>query len=160
MKKPIVSFVIAAALLFAIVICARAQHSHSQGTAAGSDMKTDTRVVLVEDVQVSFAVMANEDHRKMLKDMQMKDDVEPGTTHNVTVVLKDQGSQQEITDATVSMKVIDPSGKDQIKSLKFDAIMKSYDAYFSMPQKGKYQILIIFRYGEEKKTAGIYYERR
>ena len=160
MKKPIVSFVTAAVLLLAIVICARAQHSHNQGTAAGSDKKTDTRVVLVEDVQVSFAVMANEDHRKMLKDMQMKDDVEPGTTHNVTVVLKDQRTQQEITDATVSMRVIDPKGKDELKTLKYEAVMKSYDAYFNMPEMGKYQILIIFRYGEQKKTAGIYYERR
>jgi len=160
MQKPIVALVTAVVVLLVIPDWVRAQHSHNQGTAAGSNMKMETRVVLVEDVQVSFTVMANEDHRKMLKDMQMKDDVEPGTSHNVTVVLKDQRTQEEITGATVNMKVIDPTGKDQIKTLKFETTMKSYDAYFNMPEMGKYQILIVFRYGEQKKTAGIYYERR
>lgn len=160
MKKPIVSLVAATALLLAVPIWANAQHGHSPGKAAGSGMKMDTREVLVEDVQVSFAVMANEDHRKMLKDMQMKDDVPSGTTHNITVTLKDQLTQQEITDATVNMRVIDPKGKDEIKTLKYEAMMKSYDAYFNMPEKGKYQILIVFRSGEQKKTAGIYYEKQ
>ena len=32
--------------------------------------------------------MANEYHKKMLKDMKMKDDIEPGTTHNITVTLE------------------------------------------------------------------------
>lgn len=159
-KKTIVPLATAAALLLTISICARAQHSHSQSPAAGSEMKMDTQEVLVEGVQVSFAVMLNEDHRKMLKDMQMQDDVAAGTTHNITVVLKDQSTQQEITDTTVSMRVIDPKGKDQIKTLKYEAMMKSYDAYFNMPEKGKYQILILFRSGEQKKKAGIYYERQ
>jgi len=34
------------------------------------------------------------------------------------------------------MKVVDPKGKDQIKLLKYDDMMKSYDAYFSLPEKG------------------------
>ncbi|UCF92992.1 MAG: hypothetical protein JSW39_02215 [Desulfobacterales bacterium] len=158
MKKPIVSLAAVAALLLTIPVCVRAQHSHSQGMAADSGMQMDTRTVLVEDVQVSFTIMANEEHRKMLKEMQMKDDVEPGTTHNITVVLKDQNTQKEIIDAAVSMKVIDPKGKDEIKTLKYEAMMKSYDAYFSMPENGQYQILVLFRYGDQKKTAGIYYE--
>ena len=34
----------------------------------------------------------------------------------------------------------------------------SYDAYFDLKDKGKYQVLILFKVGEEKRTAGIYYE--
>jgi hypothetical protein len=94
----------------------------------------------------------------MLKDMKMKDDIEADTSHNVTVVLTDQSSQREITDAAVSMKVIDPNGKDQIKSLKYESSMKSYDGYFSMPEKGKYELLVLIKAGDQKKTAGIYYE--
>jgi len=30
-------------------------------------------------------MMANDEHQKMLKDMKMKEDIEPGTTHNITV---------------------------------------------------------------------------
>ena len=41
-------------------------------------MKMDTKEVLVEGVKVTFQIMANEEHQKMLKDMKMKEDIEPG----------------------------------------------------------------------------------
>jgi hypothetical protein len=56
------------------------------------------------------------------------------------------------------MKVIDPKGKDQVKMLKYEGDMKSYDAYFNLPEKGKYQVMILFKTGDQKKTAGTYYE--
>jgi hypothetical protein len=76
----------------------------------------------------------------MLKEMKMKDDIWPGTTHNVTVILTDLTTRQPITDAAVSMKVVDPKGKDQIKSLKYESSMQSFDAYFSMSEKGRYEL--------------------
>jgi hypothetical protein len=94
----------------------------------------------------------------MLKDMKMKDDIEAGTTHNVTVILTDQTTQKPITDASVSMKVVDPKGKDQIKSLKYESSMQSFDAYFNMPAKGRYELLILVKAGDVKKTAGVYYD--
>jgi hypothetical protein len=134
-----------------------AQHSHGHGTS-GAGMKMETREVLVEGVKVTFQIMVNAEHRKMLKDMAMKDDIEPDTTHNVTVVLTDQTTQKEIANAAVSMKVVPPKGKDQIKSLKYESSMKSYDAYFNLMQKGKYELLVLIKAGDQKKTAGIYYE--
>jgi hypothetical protein len=134
-----------------------AQHAHGQGSS-GSSMKMDTREVLVEGVKVTFQIMANAEHLKMLKDMKMKDDIEAGTTHNVTVVLTDQATQKQITDAAVSMKVVDSKGKDQIKNLKYESSMKSYDGYFNMPEKGKYELLVLIKTGDQKKTAGVYYE--
>ena len=134
-----------------------AQHSHGHGSGAGS-MKMDTREVLVEGIKVTFQIMANVEHRKMLKDMKMKDDIEPGTTHNVAVVLTDPLTQKEITDAAVSMKVVDPGAKDQIKSLKYESSMKSYDAYFSLTEKGPYELLVLIKTGDQKRTAGIRYE--
>jgi hypothetical protein len=134
-----------------------AQHSHGHGSGAGS-MKMDTREVLVEGLKVTFQIMANAEHRKMLKDMKMKDDIEPGTTHNVTVVLTDPSTQKEIVDAAVSMKVVDPKGKDQIKNLKYEGSMKSFDAYFNMPDKGRYELLVLLKTGDQKRTAGISYE--
>jgi hypothetical protein len=132
-----------------------AQHTHG---ATGVGMKMDTREVLVEGMKVTFQIMANAEHRKMLKNMKMKDDIEQGTTHNVTVILTDQATQKQITDSTVSMKVVDPQGKDQIKNLKYESSMKSYDGYFNMPSKGKYELLVLVKTGDQKKTAGIYYE--
>jgi hypothetical protein len=134
-----------------------AQHSHG-GMSMGTPMKMDTKEVIVEGVRVSFQIMANDEHMKMLKDMKMKEEVESGTTHNITVTLKDVKTQKEITDAQINMKVVDPEGKDQIKALKYEEMMKSYDGFFNLPEKGKYQVMILFKIGNQKRTAGIYYD--
>jgi hypothetical protein len=133
-----------------------AQHGH--GGMSGGSMKMDTKEVLVEGVKVVFQIMPNQEHQKMLKDMKMKEQVEPRTTHNITVTLKDEKTQKEIPDAQINMKVVDPKGKDQVKALKYEGEMKSYDGYFNLPDKGKYQVMILFKTGDQKKTAGIYYE--
>lgn len=156
MKRFLCSFL---AVLFVFVVLpgvSLAQHAH--GGAKSGSMKMDSKDVVVEGVKVSFMVMANKDHEKMLADMKMNEKVEPGTTHNLMVVLKDNQSQKEITDAQVKIKVIDPSGKDQIKTLKVEKEMKSYDAYFNLPAKGKYQILISFDSGGKTRNAGVYWD--
>jgi hypothetical protein len=134
-----------------------AQHSHG-GMSMGTPMQMYTKDVLVEGINVTFQIMANDEHQKMLKEMKMKEDIEAGTTHNITVILKDAKTQQEVANAQVTMKVVDPMGKDQIKALKYEEAMKSYDAYFKLPDKGKYQVIMLFKIGEQKRTAGIYYE--
>jgi hypothetical protein len=143
--------------LFFLSSFASAQHQHG-GAPAGGAMKMESKDVLVEGVKVSFTVMVNDEHRKMLKDMNMKEDIESGTTHNITVVLKDEKTGKEITTAQVNMKVVNPKGKDLIKPLKYEDTMKSYDAYFDLKEKGKYQVMILFKVGEQKRAAGIYYE--
>ncbi|MFB3884785.1 MAG: hypothetical protein ACE144_06130 [Thermodesulfobacteriota bacterium] len=158
MQKVLSLFLVVVTGLFALSSVSLAQHSHG-GMSMGTPMKMDTREVLVEGVKVTFQMMANDEHKKMLKDMKMKEDVEPGTTHNITVTLKDDKSQKEITDAQITMKVVDPKGKDQIKTLKYDGEMKSYDAYFNLPEKGKYQVMVLFKVGDKKPVpAGVYYE--
>ena len=157
MKKLVSLSVVVVTGLFVLQSVSLAQHSHG-GMSMGTPMKMDTKEVLVEGVKVSFQMMANDEHRKMLKDMKMREDIEAGTTHNITVTLKDEKSQKEITNAQINMKVVDPKGKDQIKTLKFEGEMKSYDAYFNLPEKGKYQVMILAKMGEKKITAGIYYD--
>jgi hypothetical protein len=155
--KRLVSIVVMIFLsLFFFSPLSSAQHMH--GGMSGSAMKMDTREVLVEGVKVTFQIMANGEHQKMLKGMKMKEEIEPGTTHNITVTLKDEKSQKEIGDAQVNMKVVDPKGKDQIKELKYEEMMKSYDAYFNLPDKGKYQVMVLVKKGDQKIPAGIYYE--
>ncbi len=157
MKRLLLISVLSVAGLFLFSSVSLAQHSHGGMSTSGS-MKMDTKEVLVEGVKVVFQMMSNEEHKKMLKDMKMKEDVEAGTTHNITLTLKDEKSQKEITDAQITMKVVDPKGKDQIKPLKYEEMMKSYDAFFNLPEKGKYQVMILAKTGEKKITAGIYYE--
>ena len=141
--------------LFIFSSLSLAQHG---GMKMGGEMKMETKEVLVEGVKVAFQMMTNEEHKKMLKDMKMKEETEPGTTHIIGVTLKDEKTQKEITDAQITMKVVDPKGKDQIKPLKFEEMLKSYEAFFNLPEKGKYQVMILFKTGDQKKTAGTYYE--
>jgi hypothetical protein len=158
--KRLVSIVVMIFLsLFFFSPLSSAQHMHG-GMSMGTPMKMDTREVLVEGVKVTFQIMANGEHQKMLKDMKMKEDIEPGTTHNITLTLKDEKSQKDITDAQVTMKVVDPKGKDQIKAMKYEEMMKSYDAYFNLPETGKYQVMVLVKKGDQKIPAGIYYEIR
>jgi len=154
MKQFILFALVLALVLFGLKPLTFAQHGHGHDAAS----KMETRTVMVQGVKVVFEIMTNTEHRKMLRDMKMKEDIEPGTTHNITVTLKDGRSDQEITNAEIQMKVVDPKGKDQIKALKYEDHMKSYDAYFNLPQKGRYQVMILFKSGEKKGTAGIYYE--
>ncbi len=157
MKRVISAGIVSVFCLVGFASIPWAQHSHG-GMSMGASMKMDTKEVLVEGVKVTFQMMANDEHQKMLKDMKMKEDIEPGTTHNIMVTLKDEKSQKEITNALINMKVVDPKGKDQIKTLKYEDMMKSYDAFFNLPEKGKYQVMILAKTGERKITAGIYYE--
>ncbi len=157
MKRWGLVLTVVASGLFLVASQSSAQHSHG-GAMKSEGMKMETKDVLVEGTKVSFSVMSNESHKKMLADMKMKEDIEPGSTHNVTVTLKDNKTQKEITDAQITMKVVDPKGKDQIKPLKYEDMMKSYDAYFNLPEKGKYQVMILAKSGEKKITAGVYWE--
>lgn len=152
MKRLLLVLMMSVVGLFVLSSVSVAQHGHGAGS------KMETREVLVEGMKVIFQIMSNAEHKKMLKEMKMKEDIEPGTTHNITLTLKDEKTQKEVTDAEVQMKVVDPKGKDQIKALKYEAEMKSYDAYVNLPAKGKYQVLILYKSGEKKGTAGIYYE--
>ncbi|RJQ65260.1 MAG: hypothetical protein C4530_01095 [Desulfobacteraceae bacterium] len=156
MKKSISASL--AVLLFFVVLPAASLAQHQHGGSAGQSMEMDTKEVLVEGVKVVFQIMDNKEHVKMLADMKMNEKPEAGTTHNITVVLMDDQAQKELTDAQVKMKVIDPGGKDQIKTLKAEKEMKSYDGYFNLSEKGKYQVLISFKNGEKTRNAGIYYD--
>ncbi len=156
MRRLLQVLVISVVGLFIFSTLSLAQHGH--GSMKSEGMKMETKEVLVEGVKVGFQMMTNEEHKKMLKDMKMKEEIEPGTTHIIGVTLKDEKTQKEITDAQINMKVVDPKGKDQIKTLKYEEMMKSYEAYFNLPDKGKYQVMILFKIGDQKKTAGIYYE--
>ncbi len=156
MKKLVSVLVMSVLSLFVLTSISPAQHGH--GSMKGEAMKMETKDVIVEGIKVSFMVMLNENHKKMLADMKMKEDIEPGSTHNITVILKDEKTQKEITDAQINMKVVDPKGKDQVKALKYEEAMKSYDAYFNLPDKGKYQVIVLVKKGDQKIPAGIYFE--
>jgi hypothetical protein len=89
MTKRIVNFMKRAALIYGVMFLSLfifsslslAQHG-GHGGMGSSPMKMETREVLVEGVKMTFQIMANEEHKKMLKDMKMKEMLNR-TTHNI-----------------------------------------------------------------------------
>jgi len=161
------------ALLLAILLLpylAVAQHQHGgmpgmpgmegekKGEVTIGNEASASRTFLLDGVKASFSIMSMAEHKKMLKDMKMKVEVDPQATHNIAVTLTDTRSNQPINDRVVKMKVIDPKGKEQIKLLDFTLAMNQYSGDFALSEKGRYQILILFKAGGKKQAVGFYYQ--
>jgi hypothetical protein len=151
---------------------AMAQHQHGgpPPPASGGEKKMESgiaaetpssRTFLLEGgIKAAFSIIAMADHKKMLQDMKMKVEVDPQATHNIAVALIDTGSNLPFTDGVVKMKIIAPKGTEQIKLLDFTKAMNQYAGDFTLAEKGKYQILILFKVGGKKQAAGFYYNLR
>ena len=165
-------FTFTASLLAILLLpyLAVAQHQHGgmpgmpgmegekKGEATIGNETSTSRTFLLGGVKASFSIMPMAEHKKMLKDMKMKVEVDPQATHNIAVTLTDTRSNQPINDAVVKMKVIDPKGKEQIKLLDFTLAMNQYSGDFALSEKGRYQILILFKAGGKKQSIGFYYQ--
>jgi len=115
--------------------------------------------VLIEGVKAKFEVMTMEEHKKMLKEMKLSlEMVDKSATHHVSVTLYDEKSGKEMTNAAVNMKVISPGKKEQIKMLTFMPEMKHYGNDFNLSEKGRYEIMILFKIGDKERKGGIYYD--
>ncbi len=123
----------------------------------GNETSPNRTFLLEGGIKASFSITSMADYRKMLKDMKMKVEVDPQATHNIAVTLTDTRTNLPLTDAVVKMKVIGPKGKEQVKLLDFTQAMNQYAGDFTLPEKGKYQILILFKSGGKKHPAGFYY---
>ncbi len=123
----------------------------------GNEASPNRTFLLEGGIKAAFSIMAMADHKKMLKDMNMKAEGDPQATHNIGVTLTDTRTNMPITDAVAKMKVIDPKGKDQIKLLDFMKGMNQYGGDFTLAEKGRYQVLILFKWADKKYPAGFYY---
>ena len=119
---------------------------------------SSSRIFLLDGtVKASFAIMPMADHKKMLQEMKMKVEVDPQATHNIAVSLIDMRSNLPLNEAVVKMKVISPKGKEEVKILDHIPAMNQYSGDFALPEKGRYQILILFKSGGKKQAGGFYY---
>jgi hypothetical protein len=148
-------------------VSAQHQHGGPPPPASGGEKKTESAVgaetsssrtfLLEGNIKAAFSIMAMTDHKKMLQDMKMKVEADPQATHNIAVTLTDTGSNLPLTDAVVKMKIIAPKGTEQIKLLDFTQAMNQYAGDFTLSEKGRYQILILFKSGGKKHPAGFFY---
>jgi hypothetical protein len=147
---------------------APAQHQHGahQPPAGGGEAKAESktgdetaplRVFILEDrIKAQFAITPMAEHRKMLREMKMKDEPDPRATHNIAVTLISTGTNLPMPEAVVKMKVISPAGREEVKLLDQIPAMNRHSGDFTLAEKGRYQILILFK-AEGKKQAGGYY---
>lgn len=141
-------------------------HSHpvpggAEGTGGKIGDETSARraFLLEGNIQATFVLTDMAAHRRMLREMRMKEDVDPQATHNISVTLTDTRTQLPLMEAVAKMKVISPEGKEEIKVLERIPAMNQYSGDFRLAEKGRYEILILFREGGKKGTAGFYYRR-
>ncbi|OEU57745.1 MAG: hypothetical protein BA862_12620 [Desulfobulbaceae bacterium S3730MH12] len=109
------------------------------------EMKTFKEMVMVDGIHAEFQVME-------LASMNMTDP--KGHTHHVMAsFMKDN---EKISQAVGKIKLISPSGKEQIATLK-DFGSGMFAANFTIDEKGKWGVICLFKDGGGKHTAKFWY---
>ena len=152
----------AAILLFSFSVRAEmdmGQEKKGPSTTAMTPKTAFVKEIVIEGVRTKFEVMTMEEHKKMLKEMKLSlEMVDKSATHHISVTFYDEKSGKEVANAAVNMKVISPGKKEQVKMLTFMPEMKHYGNDFTLSEKGKYEVLTLFKIGEQKRKGGFYYE--
>jgi len=148
----LIVFVLSLALSPRPVVLAATDHqSHTDMSQSGSmeHGKTggsSTHQEIVEGVQAEFQIMT-------LASMNMKDP--QGKTHHIMVKFVEVSSQQQIAHAIGKIKVISPTGKEQVESLQnYSGILA---ANFTFDEKGEYGIICLFKVDGKKGLVKFWY---
>jgi len=153
---------LAIALIFSasFPVFAGMKYEHSMPMSRMEDMKhqMDTLETKADEFDLSLDIMTHKDYQKMMKVMKMGPmKASSETSHHIAVSISKDN--KKVDDAVVNMKVISPDGKEETHVLTYNPdMMYQYVGHFNMPNKGKYQALILFKTGEEKHQGGVYYE--
>ncbi len=120
--------------------------SGHESEAHGSMGKTFSREVVVDGIRAEFQVMS-------LDEMKMNDP--EGNTHHVMVKFFDQSTKEQIIKAIGKIKVVTPSGKEQMTELKnYSGV---FFANFTVKEKGEYGIICLFKTGDNKHLVKFWY---
>jgi hypothetical protein len=126
-------------------------------SAIGNETSPRRTFLLDGGFRATFSIMPMGDHKKMLQEMKMKVEVDSQATHNIAVTLISAGTNLPVNEAVVKMKVISPAGREEVKLLDQIPAMKQYSGDFALAEKGRYQILILFKADGKKQAGGFYY---
>lgn len=136
---------------FALAATDHQSHTDTSGsksgpTEHGQSGGTFTHQEVVEGVQAEFQVMT-------LASMNMNDP--QGNTHHIMVKFADVSSQKKIGNAIGKIKVISPTGKEQVESLQnYSGILA---ANFTFDEKGKYGVICLFSVDGKKGLVKFWY---
>jgi len=159
MKRRVLVAGLAIAAVLAFSPVSNGQHGQGggemqHGSTQPGAMVMESTEVFNQELEASFMVMRNENHRNMLKNMNLKDDIEPGTTNNIMVKVKEYPSGKEITDEKVFLRAVAPDGNEQVKTATYKGGMNTWDAYFILRENEKYEISVIVGQGDRKRSVG------
>jgi hypothetical protein len=159
MKKRTLSIVLAMILSLCVWGLPNASGQHGDhgkmehGTPSGHEKmghgnteKTFTHEAVVDGIKAAFQVMS-------LAEMNMKDP--KGNTHHVMAKFFDKATKDQIKDAIGKIKVIAPSGKEQVASLQdYSGI---FAANFTVAETGKHGIICLFKIHDKKHLVKFWY---
>lgn len=107
---------------------------------------TFKHAVMVDGIHADFQVMD-------LASMKMTDP--DGRTHHVMVTF--MKNDEKITEAVGKVKLISPSGKEQLADLK-DFGGGVFASNFTIDEKGKWGVICLFKDADGKHTAKFWYD--
>ena len=107
---------------------------------------TYTHQVVDQGVRAEFQVMS-------MASMNMKD--AGGATHHIMVKFVREGTNEQIRNVMGRVRVVSPSGKEQVATLKDYSGM--YAANFSFTEKGKYEVTCVFKADEQQHLVKFSY---
>ena len=120
--------------------------SHSEKMEHGMTGDTFTHEQVDQGVRAEFQVMS-------LASMNMKDP--EGNTHHIMVKFFNDGMNHQINNVVGKIKLINPSGKEQIGDLKdYNGI---YAVNFTFEEKGKYGVICLFKVDGKKHLVKFWY---
>jgi len=105
-----------------------------------------THMVMVDGIHAEFQVMS-------LASMNMKDP--DGKTHHVMATF--MKNDEKIEKAAGKVKLISPSGKEQVGALK-DFGGGAFATNFNFDEEGKWGVICLFKDSEGQHTAKFWYE--
>ena len=123
-----------------------AQAMQDMDHGSKQDGNTFEHTMMVDGIHTQFKVMD-------LASMNMSDP--SGNTHHVMVTLAK--NNEKITSAVGKIKLVAPSGKEQISTLK-DFGSGMFAANFKIDEPGKWGIICLFKDASGKHTVKFWYD--
>ena len=118
----------------------------SGGMGSAQSSGTYTQQVVDQGVRAEFQIMS-------MASMNMKDP--GGATHHIMVKFVREGTNEQIRNAIARIRVVSPSGKEQVETLKDYSGM--YAANFSFPEKGNYAVTCVVKADDKQHVIKFAY---
>ena len=154
MKNALIAVIAAVALgLSSLALAASTHQGHGDMSTHGSGGMGQTQSsgtfahqVADQGVRAEFQIMS-------MAGMNMKD--AGGATHHIMVTFVREGKNEQIRNVVGRIRVVSPSGKDQVETLKDYSGM--YAANFSFSEKGKYEVTCVFKADDKQHVIKFSY---